>query len=268
VAQLDDERWSQATWIDELNFLGANALIGGLSGGIVRALRGGSFADGFARGALGGGVGYVGKRTAAADFDGAGFLGREIGAVGASMTRSAAFGSGWLDTLVVPLGPLRAYVPRARPGRLGVRVDLTEAVQLVYALQEDRLDFDLVRSLSAGVPVFVSELPFRDDADEYPSGIAWPGLVVLRGPDDDVWSSTPRHEQVHVVQFDFMRIAMGLPLEGWIADLVNVRALPLLDHVDFGVGDLPLRALASEHFIGRENSLIEVEAEYLVRDRR
>ena len=132
----EDRRWAFATWVDDLNFLSLNALLGGLTAGIVSHLQDGSFRDGFVGGAMGGGVAYVGKRIAAARFSGAGFLGREVTAVGGSMARNASLGVGVLDTLVLPIGPLRAFAtPRAlRDTRL--RLNLYETAGLVYRIIE------------------------------------------------------------------------------------------------------------------------------------
>lgn len=106
----ESQRFATTTWVDDLNFLSANALLGGITAGIVSHLRHGSFSTGFTRGALGGAVAYGGKRTAAAGFAGAGFLGRQLGAVGGSITRNAALDIGLLDTLILPVGPLRIFV--------------------------------------------------------------------------------------------------------------------------------------------------------------
>src|SRR5512133_49653 len=65
-------------WAGELASIGGNALLGGLSAGIMQELRGGSFRSGFTRGALGGTAIYVGKRIDAERFEGAGLLGRQV----------------------------------------------------------------------------------------------------------------------------------------------------------------------------------------------
>lgn len=84
-------------------------MLGGLTAGIVQRLRGGSFSDGFARGAVGGAVAYAGRRIAAERFDGAGLLGRQVGAVGASVVRNASERRPSLERLFFPAGPLHVY---------------------------------------------------------------------------------------------------------------------------------------------------------------
>lgn len=264
LAQSENEtRWSHATWVDDFNFLAANALVGGVTGGILARLHGRSFRDGFARGSVGGGVVYVGKRTAAARFSGAGFLGREVSAVGASVTRSAAYGSGMLDTLVLPVGPLRLVLTPESVARSTLRVDLQEVAWLAYGLAEDRLDLDVGRTLSAGAPVFTSASRFEAGRDGVVDGAEMGGIIVMsRNPKWDGMDRVFAHERVHVLQFDVLKTTVGQPLETWAARKLGVRDLPVVRHVDFGVGHLPLLALlvAPRRY---DHRLPEVEAEFL-----
>ncbi len=61
---------------DRATIFGVNALLGGLSAGVLQAANGGSFLDGRWRGTLGGGLVNGGKRLAAHRVSGAGRLGR------------------------------------------------------------------------------------------------------------------------------------------------------------------------------------------------
>ncbi len=255
------DRWADATWVDDLNFLGANALLGGIAGGVGRILRHGSFTEGFARGALGGGVAYVGKRIAVARFDGAGFVGREVAAIGGSITRNAALGVALLDTLVLPVGPFRVFVPPRALGAFHIRLDLNNAWWLLYGITEDRLKLDWPRTLSAGTPVFRAA---RDllDGGRLVDGEAIGGIVVL-GPSagryvEDVFA----HERVHVLQRDFFETAAGLAVEDWVGAKLGAARLPLFDWVMPGLGYLlvqyPLHGPWST-----SRSLLEVEAYFL-----
>src|SRR5512134_3652706 len=141
------------TWAGELASYGANALLGGLSSGIMQELRGGSFRRGFTRGFLGGSVIYVGKRLAVERFEGAGLLGRQIGAVGGSMVRNAGDGEGVLERLYLPLGVARLEV-HTPTRRLQLTPDLTAIGWTVWAITQAELEFDRSASLSAGTPVF------------------------------------------------------------------------------------------------------------------
>ncbi len=91
-------------WAGEFAILSGNAVLSGVTAGVVQKLRGGSFRDGFVRGLTGGGVIYLGKRVAAERFSGAGLLGREVASLGTSMVRNASEGYGLLDDVVLPVG--------------------------------------------------------------------------------------------------------------------------------------------------------------------
>jgi hypothetical protein len=255
------QRWADATWTDDLNFFSMNALLGGLAAGVQRVLHHGSFAEGFTRGALGGGVSYLGKRAAVARFSGAGFLGREVNAVGASITRNAALGVGILDTLVLPVGPVLAFVdPRhVRSSRL--RLDLNQAYWLAYGLTEKRLKLDWARTLSAGAPVFQATRQVKERG-KTTDGLMVGGMVVmspsLGANTEDVFA----HERVHVLQRDFIETALGVPLEGWATAKLRLGRVPLFDRVVPGVGYLPFDYL----LVGpwkRSQRLYEVEAYFL-----
>src|SRR5262245_30296029 len=68
------------SWAAHAAVLTTNMVVGGLTAGLIQELRGGSFKDGFTRGALGGSITYAGKWVSSERFDGAGFLGRQINA--------------------------------------------------------------------------------------------------------------------------------------------------------------------------------------------
>ena len=67
-----------------------NMGLGGLSGGTLAALRGGSFLRGFVQGAAGGGLTHLGKTIAVRRADGAGLVGRGVASLGASVNRTSA----------------------------------------------------------------------------------------------------------------------------------------------------------------------------------
>lgn len=256
----DEERWARATWVDDLNFLAANALLGGLTAGISSRLRGGPFSEAFARGALGGGVTYLGKRTAAARFDGAGLLGREVGAVGASIVRNAGLGIPVLDTLVLPLGPLRAFVPTGEPARARVRVDANDVAWLVSALAHDRLTFDWGESLSAGAPVFRASGLLASQGDSV-SGRHQAGLVLVSDVRPVRVDDVLAHERAHVLQIDFLEIAVAYPLEDVVGRWVGLDRTPVLRALMPGLAHYPL--LWPFAGLERSRSPLEVEADFL-----
>ncbi len=249
----------------DVAYLAVNGAIGGLTAGLWQELSGGSFADGFARGALGGSTVYAGKRLAAEPFFGAGLLGRGISSVGSSVVRNAADGRGLLDEVVVPVGPVRLYAGPDGITSPRVEVDLRDLYWTAYGLAEDRLSLDLGESVSSGAPVFRSSRPFQGPDAEPAGGLAQAGVVFL-GP--EAASLDPRdetvlpHERVHVIQHDFVYHVWFRPLEDRLA-----RSLPGegLSHVlDYDLLYPGLRGLASLLGVEREfRAPGEAEAEFL-----
>lgn len=219
-------------WADHLAALSANALLGGLTAGVIQELRGGSFQDGFTRGALGGGVVYAGKRAAAERFGGAGLLGRGVAALGSSVIRNAGEGRGSLDRLLLPVGPVRVAIAADSLPRVRAKIDLLTVFWIGYGIAEPALEFDAGRSLSAGAPVFVA--PGRDirwkGANRAVAGTV-PAGVILLSDDDPVFDSPARrattfaHERVHVLQYDQALVTWVDPLESWV--------LPKVPHGEF-----------------------------------
>jgi hypothetical protein len=247
---------------EDLSYFAANAMIGGLTAGIASQIRGRGFMEAFVKGALGGGLSFFGKRITAEPIGGAGFVGRQVGALGASIVRSSAFGSGGLlDTLVVPLGPLRAYVVPGQISSSTWRVDLEEMAWLVYGLTSPRLSFSAVESLSSGSLVFTSEGPIRGDGDTA-SGRAAPGIISVRLDEGGVPNSVLAHERVHINQFDFVKIVGGLPAEGLVRRGFGLADVGWLEHVDFGIGEYPFVFLLTGQWLPRSRQIFEIEAEY------
>lgn len=221
LATLTPSSSEALTWAGHGTVLAGNAVIGGLTGGVLQKLKGGSFADGFARGALGGSVIYAGKRVAAQRFWAAGLLGREINAVGASVVRNAADGEATFGRLFLPLGPLplRAMLAIRNGVRVQPQIDLAGAGLVVWGLLGSDLTLNLGRSVSSGAPVFEARDRWLSDADHGVRGLAVARSVFLGDPHlivgpevstDDVLA----HERVHVLQQDFVLTAWGDPFAG------------------------------------------------------
>lgn len=214
-------------------YLGLNALVGGLTAGLWQELSDGSFGDAFAGGALGGGVSYAGKRVAAETFAGAGFLGREVAAVGASIVRNASDARPLLDSLRLPVGPLRVYVSPRDPGRFRLEADVHNLYRTAQGLADDDLRLDLGESLSSGLPVFRSDRALRDTRGRAVLGVAVGGAVFLSPVEGAAAERTLAHERSHVLQDDFLYHAWLRPLEDRFA-----RTLPhdgFVNQVDYDV---------------------------------
>jgi hypothetical protein len=216
-----DEAWQPPVWVGDVTFLGANALLGGLTAGILREIRGGSFTDGFATGALGGAVSYGGRRLAGQSFWGAGLLGREVSAIGSSVVRNAGEAQPALSRLTLRAGPVILDVRRGAGAGVRASVDGYTTMWLLAAIFDDRLRMDWNASLSAGAPVFDAPNHFPRYDGRQLLGMAPGGLVLLGKdaravPDTDVFA----HERIHVLQYDFAAELWGRPLETWLAGLI------------------------------------------------
>lgn len=261
TSTLPDGDWA-SDGVGEAAFLALNAVIGGATAGLWQELSGGSFGDGFAGGALGGSVVYAGKRLSAESFAGAGFLGRDVASVGVSIVRNAADARPLLDSLRLPVGPLRLYLGPREPGPPRIELDLHDVYWTAYGLAEARLELDLGESLSSGAPVFRSDRALVDPDDRRLLGVTAGGVVFLSPDARRPGEGTLAHERAHVIQRDFLYHAWLRPLEDRLA-----RKLPgggFVDRVDYDAIGLALRVGA--HALGWGDPVrapLEAEADFL-----
>ncbi len=255
-------------WVGEFAILSGNALLSGVTAGVVQKLRHGSFRQGFTRGLLGGGVIYVGKRLVAERFSGSGFLGREVAAVGTSMVRNAGDGLGTFDRFVVPLGITRVYFDRRAPERLHVRLDAVAAGWTVYAIASPELHFDAAKSWSAGTPVFHTNNKVMMQGDIRAGGYSQAGVVLLS--DVPAWGPVfldraLHHELEHVLQEDQLFGTWLRPLQS--AELTRLPGGRTLDHwLDLNVSTQILDGL-SNVVTKHDVRPWEIEADYLAKRR-
>ncbi len=219
---VDDPRgctFDAPRWVGEFASLSANGLVGALTGGLLQHFRGGSFRDGFVRGALAGGIVYAGKRVASESFSGAGLLGRGIGAVGASAVRNVSAATPSFSRLSLPIGPLWLDLDTTTR-EIGARIDPAALVWTAYAIAESELEIDWGETLSSGTPVFLTNnrsLRLAGDTI-HSAGVTNAGIVFLA----DVPAFGPAHarrqaahERVHVIQEDQLAIMWTDPLGDW-----------------------------------------------------
>ena len=226
-------------WTGDFAVLSANALFGGVSAGLVQTARGGSFRDGFTRGAAGGVGVYAGKRIAAAQWSGAGFVGRQVASVGSSVGWNAGAGRPAFEQVALPLGLVRFYLRTSGEGpRLQARVDALAVAATAYAATRPELEWDAGRSLSAGVMVFRAPEHRLRVAGHDVGGVTYPGTVVLDTSDElDTSRSrgTVTHERVHVAQIDQVFLSVGRPVQEAVSSRVPaLRRLSRWVDVDFG----------------------------------
>jgi len=222
-------------WTGELAAAGANALLGGISGGVMQKLKGGSFGDGFLGGLAGGAVIYGGKRISSERFGGAGLVGREIAAIGSSMVRNAGDGIGVLDRAVLPIGPARLYVQRGGD-RLRVRADITAIGWVIAGIVEPELRFDAGMSISSGSPVFLTDnriLVVAEDST-HASGFVESGVIYIadvRAFGREYARRAFEHERTHVIQNDQIFLTITDPVEDAVMSRIPLlrRTVPYAD---------------------------------------
>jgi hypothetical protein len=214
--------WASEDWMGEVTFASANALLAGLSAGLLQVIRKGSFKHGFATGALAGAVVYAGRRLAVEDFWGAGLMGRQVSAIGSSVTRNAGDGNPVLSRVWLPLGPLLLRVDTGDGVSVSPLIDLYALAWLTAAGFDNRLAFDGRATISSGAPVFQAHQHRIRNDGRLLNGLSVAGLIVLDravSADDD--GETLGHERAHVLQYDFAQLVFNDPAEeyllGWFA---------------------------------------------------
>lgn len=269
AAQEPESVWTAPRWVGDATFLSTNALLGGLTAGVLQKLEGGDFRDGFTRGALGGATAYAGRRVAAQRFDGAGLLGRQISGVGASMVRNAGDARPLLERLVFPVGPVQFHVDRSDGLQVRPSVSAREVGWLLAFALRSETEMDWSASLSAGAPVFRS--PFRafEDRDGEPlNGIHVGGVIGLSDVPEDLMPSVFAHERVHVLQHDFADLVWSDPLESRLLAQTELTRT-LARHLHLGVAFPALRNATFRVLdVDRSQQPGEIEARFLDRRRR
>lgn len=207
-----------------MKIVGANAVASGAVAGLLQRVRGGSFKDGFIRGAAGGLIVFGGKQLAVGDLPGAGLLGRQVAAVGASVVHNAGAGVGSFDELVLPLGLVHLHRSADAERKVRLRLDLVTTVYFVRGLMDSSWRFDPGGSLSSGAPVF--RAPAYRPTEDVWLGHATAGIIVVRER-DSLMIRSPKyeravfaHERVHVLQDDQVAIGLGRTLQGAALSIV------------------------------------------------
>lgn len=217
-----------APWGEHAAVFGINAALGGVTSGILRAARGGSFWEGLAGGAAGGGLVYAGKRITVEHFDGAGFVGREVAAVGNSIVHNMAEGVGMFDHLLVPVGPLpvRLLVAPGAGTPVTPKLDVVSLGSLVYGLVTPRYSLDIGTSLLEGAAVFHESagrrgrqpprVPVGEMSEREGRVASAVGSSIFLNADVVSDPIVFAHERVHVIQFDFVLAAWSDRLDDWL----------------------------------------------------
>ena len=203
-------------WAGDFAVLSANVLFSGVAAGLVPTARGGSFRDGFTRGAGGGVVVYAGKRIAAERWSGAGFAGRQVASIGSSMVWNAGAGRPSFEQVALPVGPVRIYLRTSGQGpRVQPRVDALALVATAYAATRPELEWDAAGSLSSGAMVFRAPGHELVVGGREVKGVTYPATVLMESVtrDPGLLGTTFAHERVHVLQADQVFFAVGRPVQ-------------------------------------------------------
>lgn len=221
-------------WQGHAVALGANMALSAVSVGLIRAIKGESFWQGFTRGGAGGGISYLGKYLATQDFAGARLLGRQTSAVGASITFNALTGRGTLETLSLPFGPFRfQHTPEGNR----LTVDLVTVAGIAYALSRPGARLDLETSISTATIVFSADTIRRSKSENTVIGRTVGGVVIYHSaftPFSVMRDLVLAHEMVHVMQHDYAGITMGAAFEGWLANKLPEPLAKPLRYIDLG----------------------------------
>ncbi len=254
-------------WVGQFTAISANAILGGVTAGVMQHFRGGSFTRGLANGMLGGGVVWAGKWLTAQRFSGAGLAGREVAAVGGSMVRNAGLGRGLAEELVLPVGPVRLYVRPGESWRVVPKVDATTVGWVAYGILERELEFDAAASISAGAPVFRTDgKVMLTDSDTHAAGITESGVILLADVPEygsNVARRSFAHERVHVIQGDQIFLWWTKPVEEWAMTRAPGGKLAMR-YVDINLS-FPLLGFMGGWFPKHDDRPHELEAIFLAR---
>jgi hypothetical protein len=254
-------------WAGQISALGTNVLVGGLTAGLWQELRGGSFKDGFTRGALGGAFNYAGKRVAGRKFDGAGLVGRELAAVGSSVIRNASEGRPTFQQLSFPLGPLRLHV-RPSTWRFDASLDVVSTLWLAWGIAEPELEFSTAESFSAGAPVFRTNnrLIVHRASRVHGGGFTLDGVILQSYV--PAWGKpflqrALAHERIHVIQADQISQSLIEPGAEWLLSRIP-HGTRIGEQLDFNLST-ELLGVLSRLFDRHADRPWELEAIYLSR---
>lgn len=249
-------------WLNEFSLAASNALVGGVAAGAARALGGGSFMDGFRRGAGGGALHWLGKRMVVAGFDGRHIVGRQVAALGTSVIANASSGRTSFERLFFPVGPVALEID-SRDGRRTFKpsVSVYDLVRIGHAAVHDDLALDWKTSLTTGTTVFQGYRRVLHSRGI--DGSAAGSVVHVEEAQPYMREQIIDHEMVHVLQRDLIARAWFYPLERRIIERAlgghpwpaQVRIGVLYPTVKSLFGGLP----PMSGFVGA----VEAEAEWL-----
>lgn len=222
--------------------IGINAAIGLATATAWSIVRGRGITGGVQRGLIGGAVMSIGRQVAASPFNGSGFTGREISAVGISLITST---DSKHPALSFPVGPVELQIVDGRA--FDWRVNATDAVAAVINIASKDTRLDAGWSLSSGTFVFRGKRTlFRTASDEATASEFFQSITLAK----DAFAGSagvPRvlyHENVHVLQDDYLADAVANPIESAILSRTQIGRR-IARHIDLGILSMPFNGIAN-----------------------
>ena len=222
--------------------LGINAAIGAATATVWSLARGRGFKRAVLQGLIGGATIGVGRQVAASPFSGSGFAGRELSAVGISALTSAGSDH---TTLSFPVGPVELQLTDGK--EFDWRVNATYAVAAVVNSVSRTTHIDPTLSLYSGTFVFRDNRETLHTSNGEARGSEFFGGIKIAKSAFTNSNGTPNvlyHENVHVLQDDYLAFAVANPIERSILNQTSIGRR-ITRHIDVGLLSLGFNGLAN-----------------------
>ena len=184
--------------------ISVNVLLGAATAGAWSVAGHRSFWRAFARGAVAGAAVSAGKKLIAEGNPPSWLAGRQLAALGSSEVVNASQGLGFLQRIVVPVGPIRIHVDRRARRKISPRLDLASSISAIVIASRERAHFALNESLATGVLVFtVPET--SQTVGAHTAGVVSISELLPDGnfPPLSGKRAVISHEMIHAAQADF-----------------------------------------------------------------
>ena len=212
--------------VSDPQVLAVNVLLGGLTAASWRAATHKSIWRGFARGAAAGAGVYVGKKLIGTGEPAGWWGGRQVAALASSEIVNAAKTLPFLETAVLPLGPIRIHIDRSKHS-VSPRIDLLSSVSTIVIAARHDSRFAWRESFATGAPVFLRP-EVSNQVGNYAAGVVSLSELVPDGefPPLETKRAVISHEMVHAAQYDFFFTAWSDALQQALA-----RKLPVANGI-------------------------------------
>jgi len=222
--------------------VGINAAIGVVTATVWSIARGRGIKRAALQGLIGGATIGVARQVAASPFSGSGFAGRELSAVGISTITSAGSDH---TRLSFPVGPVELQLIDGRS--FDWRVNATYAVAAIRNSLSRSTHIDATLSLYSGTFVFRDTRETLHTSNGEARGSEFFGGIKIARSEFTNSNGTPNvlyHENVHVLQDDYLALAVANPIEKLVLDQTSIGRR-ITRHIDLGLLSLGFNGLAN-----------------------